>query len=83
MAKARKKPIEVEFFHWTGQPKRSWPQWVLDDVRIRYEISSIGVDTDRGPVRMNLGDYLIKGTGGEVYPCDPDRFAEIYEIVEE
>ena len=31
----------------------------------------------------SIGDYIIKGTQGELYPCKPDIFNEIYDLVEE
>ena len=30
-----------------------------------------------------IGDWIIKGTQGEFYPCKPDIFAQTYESVEE
>ena len=27
---------------------------------------------------VSVGDYVIKGTKGELYPCKPDIFQEIY-----
>lgn len=27
------------------------------------------------------GQYLVRGTKGEYYPCDPEVFAEKYEVV--
>jgi len=30
-------------------------------------------------VGVNEGDYIIKGTKGEFYPCDPEVFAAKYE----
>lgn len=33
-------------------------------------------------MRANVGDYIIKGVNGEVYPCKPDIFDKTYEKVE-
>lgn len=33
-------------------------------------------------VLVNLGDYIIKGSKGEYYPCDPEVFENKYEAVE-
>jgi hypothetical protein len=30
-----------------------------------------------------LGDWIIKGVNGEVYPCKDDIFKKTYELVEE
>jgi hypothetical protein len=32
-------------------------------------------------MRASPGDWIIKGTAGELYPCKPDIFANIYEPV--
>jgi hypothetical protein len=37
------------------------------------------IDTDSGQHRAEIGDWVVKGTGGEFYPVKPERFAEIYE----
>ena len=30
-------------------------------------------------MKVSLGDYIIRGVQGEVYPCKPDIFAATYE----
>jgi hypothetical protein len=32
-------------------------------------------------VHVNMNDYIIKGTKGEFYPCNPDVFHEKYEVI--
>ena len=39
------------------------------------------VETSGGPVRAELGDYIIKGADGDFYPCKPDAFKQDYEEV--
>lgn len=34
-------------------------------------------------VNVNLNDYIIKGTKGEFYPCDPEVFEQKYEVDDE
>ena len=29
----------------------------------------------------NVGDYIIKGINGELYPCKPDIFEKTYEPI--
>ncbi len=41
------------------------------------------IKTLNGFVRPNNGDWIIKGIGGECYPCDQKIFAETYDIVSE
>ncbi len=33
-------------------------------------------------VKFELGDFIIKGTKGEFYPCKPDVFAQKYRLDE-
>lgn len=35
--------------------------------------------TLEGNHEVNFGDYIIKGVQGELYPCKPDIFEQIYE----
>jgi hypothetical protein len=34
-----------------------------------------------GPLEGKVGDYLMIGIKGEMYPCDKDIFEETYEII--
>lgn len=37
------------------------------------------IKTLEGTQRVSLGDYIIRGVAGELYPCKPDIFAATYE----
>jgi hypothetical protein len=39
------------------------------------------VETLEGNMRANIGDWIIKGVNGEIYPCKPDIFEKTYEVV--
>ena len=41
----------------------------------------IYIRTLEGMMRADLGDWIIKGVNGEIYPCKPDIFAKTYEAV--
>ena len=41
------------------------------------------IETLEGAHRANMGDYIIKGVKGELYPCKPDIFARTYEEAKE
>lgn len=41
------------------------------------------IKTLEGNNIANRGDYIIQGVHGELYPCKPDIFEEIYDRVEE
>ncbi len=89
MAKFRKKPIAIEAVQWNGQTiEPAYP----GDTRI-YEggIEDRGkgpepylvVHTEHGPAIAHLGDWVMYGVNGEVYPCARDTFAETYESAED
>jgi hypothetical protein len=50
----------------------------------RREVSrfNILIKTLEGTMHVSLGDWIIKGVKGELYPCKPDIFAATYEPVE-
>lgn len=41
------------------------------------------ISTLEGVMIGNVGDWLITGVNGEVYPCKNDIFLKTYELVEE
>ena len=90
MAQYRKKPeVVIEAVHWSGHN--------LDDVLAlvalaldpkyasqRVEMatgSTLMIHTLEGVMRAEVGDVIIKGVKGEIYPCKPDIFAATYEAV--
>lgn len=38
------------------------------------------IETLEGTMRVDDGDYIIKGVQGEVYPCKPDIFEQTYDV---
>lgn len=90
--KAIKKPIEVEV--WQIPAVRidgsTLPEWVadaFDDRKIvmigaeRDEYDCADVETLEGNMTAKIGDYIIKGIKGEIYPIRKDIFEETYEVV--
>lgn len=39
------------------------------------------IETLEGIMKANVGDYIIKGVEGEIYPCKPDIFEKTYKKV--
>ena len=55
---------------WTGDDLREMGSITIGDISLaQYEVHTL-----EGWVDMPYGSYLIKGTNGEFYPCDPDVF---------
>ncbi len=85
--KYRKKPVEVEAFHYEAEKSGSeetqaYPQWLMAafiEGTIYQEDDNLYIKTLEGTLTVSDGDWIIQGTKGELYPCKPDIFAEIYE----
>lgn len=84
MTRYRKKPVEVEA--WRIGSREAYPDWLMKAVE--DETALIGVDghwlikTLEGDHIGNIGDYIIQGIKGELYPCKPDIFEQTYELTE-
>lgn len=48
---------------------------------LKEMLVDIAIDTLEGTMRVDYGDYIIKGIQGEFYPCKPDIFEQTYEEV--
>jgi hypothetical protein len=42
---------------------------------------SILIRTLEGDMTASVGDWIIRGVAGEIYPCKPDIFSATYEAV--
>ena len=79
--KFRKKPVVVDA--WQNLDDNGWPQW-LGEVDVGREPGGvILINTLEGVMRAEMGDWIIRGVAGEVYPCKPDIFEQTYEPLEE
>jgi hypothetical protein len=53
---------------------------------LRARISKHGgeyIATLNGVIKVNPGDWIITGVNGEQYPCDPEIFKKLYDVVEQ
>jgi hypothetical protein len=39
----------------------------------------VGISTREGNMRGDIGDWIIRGVKGELYPCKPEIFEATYE----
>lgn len=90
MGRFRKKPVEIdayEFQNKVGADTR--PDWIKAAVArgdVVFHPSRKGpghltIATLEGVMRAEIGDWIIRGVKGELYPCKPDIFATTYEPV--
>lgn len=88
MGTFRKKPVVIEAFRWTGGPDQiEDPVWICDAIRdgaVYFTTDGqikMHIKTLEGTMTADVGDWIIKGVKGELYPCKPDIFAATYEEV--
>jgi hypothetical protein len=84
MTRFRKLPVEIDAYCFNQKPENARPDWFQDAVtenRIITYPDCAYVATLEGIMRANLGDWIIRGVAGELYPCKPDIFAVTYERV--
>jgi hypothetical protein len=84
MTRFRKKPVIIEAYRYDQRPDNRRPDWFSDAVTanriVTYPDHAI-IETLEGTMRAGLGDWIIKGIYGELYPCKPDIFDATYEVV--
>ena len=90
-----KKPIVIRAFQMTEERRwdnSEWPNWLNKAWQTPPGEGSVWVEnlttafdarlmcgTLEGPLCIGLGDWIIEGPQGELYPCKPDIFETIYE----
>ena len=75
----RKKPVVVEAVQYTGQNKKEISAFCGGAMFINRQ--GLHIRTLEGVHTAAVGDYIIKGVAGEVYPCKPSIFAQTYEFL--
>lgn len=82
----RKKAIVIEAFRWTGGPdQEEAPVWAVDAIKngiITVQPGRLTIKTLEGEMQAAVGDWIIRGVKGELYPCKPDIFSATYECAE-
>lgn len=90
--KYRKKPVEIEAFRYDGDfidkdGNYYIPGWGIEAFENNiikyksYDNGKLSIETLEGTMIADIGDYIIKGVNGELYPCKPDIFRKTYELV--
>lgn len=91
MTKYRDKPVEIEAFQFYVD---NMPDWFMDKVttneiilhncdyhKYYIEDAYCEINTIKGIMKGNGGDYIIKGVNEEIYPCKQDIFEKTYDEV--
>ncbi len=86
----RKRPVEIEALRfevgWTDEYDiKQFAKGALGDFIYGPGpgglIGSLTIRTLEGDMKVNDGDFVIRGVRGEFYPCKPDIFEATYEEV--
>lgn len=79
----RKKPVVIEALKWDGTLE-SVASFVdgTGNVSVSYETGELRISTLEGVMTAQVGDWIIRGIKGELYPCKPDIFEQTYELVD-
>ncbi len=93
--KFKKKPVIIDAVLWTGLNHREThdflegptdnymetrgKNFLIDHTR---GVGGLVIRTLEGECFATEGDWIIKGTNGEYYPCKPDIFGKIYEPID-
>lgn len=94
--KYRKKPVEIEAIRMIKDSNgivrvNEWTEWWDEAVSLGLTRTDTNEETGElcfiiktleGEHRADIGDYIIQGVKGELYPCKPDIFEQTYEAVE-
>lgn len=97
--KFRKKPVVIEVFQYDGNLKDRDGEYYVPDWAVKAfkegtmyyiiprtkpsDIPELYIKTLEGNHHVSIGDYVIQGVNGELYPCKPDIFEKTYEEVSE
>jgi hypothetical protein len=83
VSRFRKKPVEVEAVlvadYRDGREVPEWLVTAIEEHRVAVTPSTFIISTLEGDMRAQRDDWIIRGTSGELYPCKPDIFSQIYE----
>lgn len=90
-----KKPVIVEAFKYDGDLMNNDGYYYVPEYAVHAYINGIlyfdefegksgelFIKTLEGNHHASVGDYIIQGVNGELYPCKPDIFEKTYEGIE-
>lgn len=79
-----KKPVAIEAIQLTDDNHSEIIQWLSSYNVESYTLKStdpsgLYIKTLEGVMKVNIGDYIIKGVKDEFYPCREDIFKMTYD----
>lgn len=85
--KYTKRPVTIDAFLWTADIDQTEdPEWIIaaiDAGTVWFGRDSLNnvemiIATLEGNMTAVVGDYIIRGVAGEIYPCKPEIFEKTY-----
>lgn len=76
-----KKPVLIKSVKWEGNVEEIKKLEGINTFYMDKDSGGLSIETLEGRMMADLGDYVIKGIQGELYPCKPDIFEMTYEVV--
>ena len=82
--KYKKKPVVIEAMklEYNVNSIDAVCEWIGESAT-KWRDGNVIIKTLEGDMMASSGDYIIKGIGGEFYPCKPDIFDKTYEEVKQ
>ena len=80
--KYRKKPVVIDAIQYDGKNCMAVLAWAGASQITEDFLGGLEIPTLEGTMKASVGDWIIRGVRGELYPCKPDIFAATYEAVE-
>jgi len=79
--KYRKKPVVIEAIQWDGSSEcmAQIHEFCEGEFGFSDKEKKLKIYTLEGTMEAQVGDWIIKGVKGELYPCKPDIFEVTYE----
>lgn len=84
MPKYRSKPVVIEAMRLSQANREEVLKFLGEsnyDATRTWDPVNIMVLNEHGPVLAEVGDWVIKGSRGEFYPCKDSTFRQKYEEV--
>ncbi len=85
--KFRKKPVVIEAMQFDGSNAEVLVEAFQFSASLMRSVEGssdplLTVATLEGNMVVSIGDWVIRGVKGELYPCKPDIFEATYEAAE-
>ena len=78
----KKRPVVIDAIEWNGTMFAFEQIAQLNkgsDRKIEWGANGLVIGTLEGDMKAQIGDFIIRGVKGEMYPCAKDIFEQTYD----